>query len=545
MTIADKLSHILDIKEEIKDALIEKGSDVTDDTPFAEYPEKIQEISVNDGSNITINFLDNFYNLRTINTTDYESLFKDYKGTTLDLTFMCKEFHEIMSGMFADCVNLETLNLTKWIIADDAITSNMFVNVPSLNKIIMNYTDFNSAKRILDELPDYTGAANGDYIFEIKEPKVILDKIVSELGSMYRGWTIIKGANEILKISVEKYNKTTNAISVHTKDAEDLSTNREVVYGDSYGEYIETVNIKNDIILPNHLVIQAKDCSILELNDAVKSFDSVALKILQINPNNRNEPNTFSVYDDFGDYDCSNLKSLEIEVKNQLNDPLINSVYITDYGNLKNIDSLGVSVWGDVFYEYSNTSRSLTIENIDFNNLTNLDLGSARIHNLTFSNINFHKLEYLRVGYRWSTPFTTKITFNNVNAPLLCNLANMFFYCDFLENIDLSGLKVSETQTLNLSGMFAYCDSLKTINLSNWRPVDISNNGDMFDNDGSPYSEMRVEKVIMANCPWYFVEYVMKDTRYFASRGTLYCDMDMSSVLPSGWTWRHSSMYMG
>ena len=53
----------------------------------------------------------------------------------------------------------------------------------------------------------------------------------------------------------------------------------------------------------------------------------------------------------------------------------------------------------------------------------------------------------------------------------------------------------------------------------------------------------------MANCPWYFVEYMMSFTDGPATSllpgGTLYCDMDMSSILPSGWTWKHSSEYTG
>ena len=44
-TTAEKLYKILDSKEQIKQALLDKGIEITDETTFAEYAEKINEIT--------------------------------------------------------------------------------------------------------------------------------------------------------------------------------------------------------------------------------------------------------------------------------------------------------------------------------------------------------------------------------------------------------------------------------------------------------------------------------------------------------------------
>ena len=44
-TVADKLAYLADTKDDIRAALVEKGLDVPESTPFRQYAEKIREIS--------------------------------------------------------------------------------------------------------------------------------------------------------------------------------------------------------------------------------------------------------------------------------------------------------------------------------------------------------------------------------------------------------------------------------------------------------------------------------------------------------------------
>ena len=527
MTIADKLSHILDIKEEIKDALIEKGSDVTDDTPFAEYPEKIQEISTNDGTNITVNFEEAFYDLRTIRNTDFESLFKDYKGTELDLTFMCKEFHEVMSGMFTDCLSLETLTLTKWLIADDAITSNMFINVPSLKKVIMNYTDFNSAKRILDELPDYTGAANGDYIFEIKEPNLIYTKLVNDLGVMYRGWTISRGQSEEFKVIGKKIDR--NKQLVYSDSS--LFTVQKTDFGQSYGEYYETSFYKNEAIDSNVINFGITEYGdLIEANKFLHLYDQVNLEITR----HKTTYHSFDFSERIGDYDCLNLNSLDLKhVESYMH--AINGFRIDGSKDLSSLKSLNIVI------PYGSRVADLIIENTNFNSLTYHNVGGFL--SINYSNVSFDSLQEFRIGYG-NPSRVTNITLKNVNLPLVNDISHLFDSFESVKEIDLSDVYFSSSNTFVAKYAFRKCSYLEKVNLSNINPSNVpTESSDAF------FLCNRLKTIVMANCPWYFVEYMMSFTDGPATSllpgGTLYCDMDMSSILPSGWTWKHSSEYRG
>ena len=545
MTIADKLSQILDIKEDIKDALIEKGSDVTDDTPFAEYPEKIQEISTSDGSNITIEFDDVFFDTRTLNASDYESLFKDYKGTSLDLMFMSKEFTENMNGMFTDCINLETLNLSKWFITDAALTGNMFINVPSLNKVIMNYTDFISAKKILDELPDYTGAENGDYIFEVEEPNTVHTKLVQELGPIYKGWTISKGENKDYKIVAFKNSReATAAVCGLTSD---FLVNRTTTFGDNYGEYIETSYLPKDPEINNYNgTFTIIDGYVIDANEALNQFKTMKV---QITTTENSMFDTISIPEIIGDYDFSNATYLNFYFSKNAADK---SIYITDHKYLKNINYLRII---DEEYYFANSNwtdtyrlKDIVIENINFDNVKHIEF-ATQVDNMRFSNVSFNNLEHFKFvmyidsgGYYKKKPSLDTVIFDNVNLPMVSDISNAFFDCRDLDELDLSSVHFSTTKTFTANNAFKNCVNLHTLNLSNISPTMVPETpSNALLGCGSLYN------LVMANCPWYFVEYIMSSTEKLDLQmgGTLYCDMDMSSIVPSGWSWKHSSEYNG
>ena len=52
MSLADKLRTILNIKVEIKQAIIEKGVEIEDNEQFANYPAKILEIQGGSGKSL-------------------------------------------------------------------------------------------------------------------------------------------------------------------------------------------------------------------------------------------------------------------------------------------------------------------------------------------------------------------------------------------------------------------------------------------------------------------------------------------------------------
>lgn len=106
-TIADKLNAILNTKEAIKQAIIDKGVKVADDTVFADYPAKINEIQAGSGEGGS----DEFFNLRTDNGTDMSHLFYGFTGKELDLSSWDTSNVKYMDHMFYMCTSLQTLDV--------------------------------------------------------------------------------------------------------------------------------------------------------------------------------------------------------------------------------------------------------------------------------------------------------------------------------------------------------------------------------------------------------------------------------------------------
>ena len=80
MSTADKLNKLLETKQAIKQAIIDKGVEITDDTKFADYPSKISSIPMEGGDP----YYEEFYNMRTSNGTNMASMFARTSGE-LDL----------------------------------------------------------------------------------------------------------------------------------------------------------------------------------------------------------------------------------------------------------------------------------------------------------------------------------------------------------------------------------------------------------------------------------------------------------------------------
>ena len=83
MAINDKLNRIKEIKEDIKQALIDKGVEVTDVDSFGSYADKITNIPQEGGGDP---YYEDLYNLRNSNGTNMAGLFARTTGDSLDLT---------------------------------------------------------------------------------------------------------------------------------------------------------------------------------------------------------------------------------------------------------------------------------------------------------------------------------------------------------------------------------------------------------------------------------------------------------------------------
>lgn len=108
MATADKLQKLLETKEQIRQAIIDKGVEVGEDIVFADYSNKIAEIS--GGSN-------DFLALRTSNHTNYRYLFAYYAGDSLE-GFDLENWNTInvtdMRFAFSGCEKLISIDLSNW-----------------------------------------------------------------------------------------------------------------------------------------------------------------------------------------------------------------------------------------------------------------------------------------------------------------------------------------------------------------------------------------------------------------------------------------------
>lgn len=135
MATSDKLNKILETKAAIRNAIIDKGVDVGEDTKFADYASKIDSIEVGGGT-------DDFLAMRTLNGTNMSYLFYAYPGTTLDLSNLDISNATDISGMFEMCQRLQTLTgLNTWDTKNVTKMGNMFYICPSLTSLDLSSFD--------------------------------------------------------------------------------------------------------------------------------------------------------------------------------------------------------------------------------------------------------------------------------------------------------------------------------------------------------------------------------------------------------------------
>ena len=111
MSISNQITRLNNAKAAIKQALVNKGIEVSDAALLDEYPALIDSIETNGGS-------DEFLAMRTLNHTNYSYLFYNYTGNSLDANGIDKwdtSNVTTMGNMFNYCYNLATINgIDKW-----------------------------------------------------------------------------------------------------------------------------------------------------------------------------------------------------------------------------------------------------------------------------------------------------------------------------------------------------------------------------------------------------------------------------------------------
>lgn len=147
MSTADKLNKLLETKQAIKQAIIDKGIDVADDTVFADYPSKIASIEVGsgEGGGGGDPFYEELHNMKTNNGTSFNYLFYQCQSSTLDLSKLDTSNTTNMERMFDSCPYLNTLiGLDKWKTNNVIKMDGMFSSCGALTSLDLSSWDISN-----------------------------------------------------------------------------------------------------------------------------------------------------------------------------------------------------------------------------------------------------------------------------------------------------------------------------------------------------------------------------------------------------------------
>ena len=145
MSTADKLNKLLETKQAIKQAIINKGVEVADDTKFADYPSKISSIESGGGEGGGDPYYEEFYNMKTNYGTSFHNLFYGYDGTELDVSKLRTNNVSTMISMFRDCYGLQNIiGIENMNISNVIDISQMFYNCGGLQSL--DLSDWDTSK---------------------------------------------------------------------------------------------------------------------------------------------------------------------------------------------------------------------------------------------------------------------------------------------------------------------------------------------------------------------------------------------------------------
>lgn len=133
MAISDKLDYLLETKQAIKQAIIDKGQEVADTDTFRSYAEKIEAIETGGGEDML--------QARVDATNSCAYLFYNYEGRTLDISRLNTNNVTTMANMFYNCSNLRGVNITNFITTNVRTMVNMFYNCTKLEELDLSSFD--------------------------------------------------------------------------------------------------------------------------------------------------------------------------------------------------------------------------------------------------------------------------------------------------------------------------------------------------------------------------------------------------------------------
>ena len=476
MGVVDKLNQIKSCKEDIKQAIIDKGVDMSD-VAFTEYATKISEIQAGGGITDYLDYraeLSTYYSttkmvgncafayctsLQSIDLPNCTSVgssafyaCKSLQSVNLpncssvgDETFYrCSSLQSINSPMceyvgdyvFARCSSLQTVNLPNcYYVSNYAFTdciSLQSVNLPNCG--IVNCAAFEGCKSLQTvNLPNCYYVSN--YAFRSCSSLSVLDlrstySCVLSQSDAFSRTPFASGIGSIYvhAAHLSQFQKATNwtyfskcFVGVGDPDRQLLAFDSGRVYGDTYGLYSRWTSF---------LGVASSSVTSIDLPN-VKNLSASAL---------------FSIY-------FSNLTS--VSMNNLVSAPnyMCYSCKSLQTVNLPNCVSVGISA-----FMYCSSLQTVNLPNC-------VSVGSSAFYACkSLQSVNLPKLETV-----YETMFEDLYNLTSVNLPNCVSVGTAAFqYCSSLQTVNLPMCEYIDAYA------FTYCSSLQSIDLPNCVSVGIS-----------------------------------------------------------------------
>ena len=142
MSIADQITRLSNAKAAIKTSIENKGVTVGDNVKLDAYPALIDSIEAGGGSSET-HINPDFYDIRTQNGTNYDSLFRGYDGPDIDVSKW--DTSKVTSARYCFYNCNKSMNISNWDLSSLTNASFMFEYFTNGNKYIdLSVLDFSN-----------------------------------------------------------------------------------------------------------------------------------------------------------------------------------------------------------------------------------------------------------------------------------------------------------------------------------------------------------------------------------------------------------------
>lgn len=562
-TTIDKLKKVQETKAAIKQAIINKGVEIPDGTIFADYPNKISEITSGEGSGDSTTYVNpDFYEIRTNGGTNYNNLFRDYNGFSLDIGNWDTSKVTTMNDMFANCRFLK-LNLSNWNMTNVSNTDNMFRGCGGLRTLRLDNCNEDTIRKIIESRDFPTGGTRKIYCLE-ENVANLAPPNGWEFVDAVTGEVIVLEEPEFYRPGYYKGRDIEEATTMVTSEHDDLSEmfqeceNLRTINNISEWDTSNVTNMDNMFKRCNSLV--SLDLSnwvvskVESMHDMIQGCES----LVSVNASNWDVSSVTDMWGMFAD--CRSLEELDLSGWDMTN--VSNTTYM--FNNSSNLRTLRLDDC-----DKETIRKIITVDSFPTGAITGVTrkifckeseaAGLTAPTNWVFEYVEEPIPLYVSGQFSNKDDITEVRTMvNNTHTSLrnmfsccfnlatvntqdwdtsnVTDMGYMFNYCHKLTSLDLSAWNTSKVT--NMGMMFINCSNLTTVDLSNFDMTNVTNYAGMF---GSCYE---LHTVRLDNCNSATINKIISALPTGTVNGEtrkIYCKQSNVTGLtaPSGWVFEY------